>query len=89
MEQDLYPPGSVQARLRKISHRFWIVEDRALTGDHVVAFFEWLHDTGEAAPELLGAETMSSRRCQRATAILKRAGLIRFDRLAWRWEVSP
>lgn len=77
--------GLKRAALESIRTRQWSVEGRTLCGGDVVALYESVPD--ERAMRLsVGAHTLSDRRADRALNILKKAGLIRFNRESRAWE---
>ena len=77
----------VRAALAAIETRVWTVQGKPLAGAAVVALYHALGGLDPIAPfRAVGACGASDRRFDRATSILKAAGLIRFSRERRRWE---
>lgn len=71
-------PGLHRAKLATIRTRSWMVEGQPLTGEQVVDYYCKIRDR-----ELFDIPR-SSRRWDRATSILKRAGLVVYKNGRWR-----
>lgn len=82
--------GMKRATLEAMRTRSWSSDKPpwTMTGDEIVAFYEKIK-AGDLEPyRALGCSSMSERKADRAVQILKRAGLVEFDKTARVWKAT-
>jgi hypothetical protein len=68
--------------------KVWTVDDASLREEELLNAYSALKDENDVDGFLaaLGAKNRTDRRCDRAFALLKRAGLIAYDKESRSWE---